>query len=93
RCVVGPLAIRSGKIGALGALARSDASLENRLDAVAMLSLSSAPEALEVLGALAARESPDAELRKAAYRALRRAQRRVARQSRAASANKQETAT
>jgi hypothetical protein len=69
--------IASKETGALCTLARDrDANESARLDAVAALGRAGGQEAVETLSALAFDKSgSDANFRKAAYRALRRARR------------------
>ena len=75
-----PVAIGQRTLAPLLELAqRGKAS--GRLEAIAELGLSPRPDAIVVLEALAARDSGEAaEVRKVAYRALRRAQRRLAKE-------------
>jgi ParB family chromosome partitioning protein len=79
RRIVAPVALGQRTLSPLLALARK-AKAPGRLEAIAELGLSPLPEAIAALEALAAKDSGEAvEVRKAAYRSLRRAQRRLAR--------------
>jgi len=80
RRIVAPVALGQRTLAPLLALAQKGKS-SGRLEAIAELGLSPLPEAIVVLEALAAKDSGEAaEVRKAAYRSLRRAQRRLAKE-------------
>jgi ParB family chromosome partitioning protein len=81
RRVVAPVAIGTRNVGPL--LAHAKAKNPGRLEAIAELGLSTTEEAISLLQSLAAKSSGEPEdVRKAAFRALRRAQRRLAKEVR-----------
>jgi ParB family chromosome partitioning protein len=78
RRILVPLALTGANLASLLAHA-GKAKAEGRLEAIAELGLSGAPEAIGLLAKLAAKGLGEPEdVRKTAYRALRRAQRRLA---------------
>jgi hypothetical protein len=81
RRIVAPVAIGTRNVGPLLAHARTRSP--GRLEAIAQLGLSTTPEAISLLQSLSVRGSTEPEdVRKAAYRALRRAERRLAKEVR-----------
>lgn len=82
RRVLGPVLLSSRTLTPLLAEAQT-AKAAGRLEAIAQLGLSAAPDAVALLQKLAAKGSGEPEdVRKSAYRALRRAQRRMAKEVR-----------
>jgi ParB family transcriptional regulator, chromosome partitioning protein len=83
RLVYTPIALGTGELAALVAVARRGAG-RGRLDAIGALGLSPSDAAISALASLCAKDSGESEdVRKAAYRALRRAKRVRAREVRA----------
>jgi hypothetical protein len=81
RRIFAPVALGSRNVAPLVKVALEKTPA--RLEAIALLGLSTTPEAIAVLTSLSARGSKEPEdVRKSAYRALRRAQRRLAKEAR-----------